>query len=213
MATSRNVCGMEQHPEPHSSKPTHPTVSSRREALQDVLDDERTLAALDYRVARYAERSRLTPDGTADLSQDLWLELVLAFERYDPARSSPGVFARRVADLWLKQRARADFARSQRMRRARRGYVDRAFASVSQDHNAIDVQVILDSIPDDSDAELLSSYRHWSVTELAASRGLNRSATHRRLKVLSKRVRRRFPGMAREFSDSRATPQDPAAER
>ena len=203
---------MQQHPESPSSKPTNPTVDRGREALESVIADDRAQAALEFRLARYAERGRLTPDDLADLRQDLWVELVRAFERYDPARSSPGTFARHVCDLWLKQRARADVARAQRARRAMTGYIERAVVSIDPSHDALDVQMILDGLPAD-DAELLSAYRHWSVTELAASRGLNRSATHRRLKVISKRACRRFPRMAAEFSNQHAALSRPAAEK
>lgn len=203
---------MEHRPESHASKPTNPTVSRGREALQSVMADERTQAALEFRLARYAERGRLSADDLADLRQDLWLELLQAFERYDPDRSSPGTFARRVAGRWLKHRARADIAHQQRHRRAARGYVDRAAASIEPGHDALDVQAVLETLPE-SDAALLSSYRHWSVTEIAAARGLDRSATHRRLKAIGKRARRRFPRTAKDFSDLCATPRRPAAER
>ncbi|XHC25652.1 sigma-70 family RNA polymerase sigma factor [Phycisphaerales bacterium ac7] len=193
---------MEHHPDSHASKPSNPTVSRGREALQSVMADERTQAALEFRLARYAERGRLSEEDLADLRQDLWLELVRAFERFDQDRSSPGTFARRVADRWLKHRARADIAHQQRHRRAARGYVDRAAASIEPGHDALDVRAVLEALPE-SDAALLSSYRHWSVTEIADSRGLNRSATHRRLRTISNQARRRFPRMALEFSDLR----------
>lgn len=93
---------------------TSPNVCNQNNTNSTVIDAY-ALARIDYRVQKMARRFKLPQDQQEDLRQDMAVELLTAFQRFNPDKASRKTFVNRVLDKFVKYTMRN---RSIRRRRA-----------------------------------------------------------------------------------------------
>jgi RNA polymerase sigma factor (sigma-70 family) len=152
--------------------------------------------ALRFKVNAVVEAYELPDADREELLQGLWVEFGRAFKRYKPSLSKPSTYARRVADLWLRERARS-FGQQGRRRifQAEEWSIEHADARRGDDSSAAqDARYDFESICallEPEDAELLGELRYSTVAEVAERRGLDRGTVYRRKDRIFDFLRRR----------------------
>ena len=184
------------HPEQSRSKSSDTTIDRTGQYLNELAMDGSLLEALRYRVDRVVEECDLCHADREELLQGIWVEFGRAFKKYNPSLSKPPTYARRVADLWLRERARS--YRQQGRRRvfqAEEWSVEHAGAQREDDSSAaLDARYDFESICsllEPEDAKLLSELRYSTAAEVAERRGVHRGTVYRQQERIFEFVRRR----------------------
>ena len=184
------------HPERSRSQDSDPAFDRTRQYLNDLAMDGSLQDALRFKVSAVVEAYELSNADRDELLQDLWAEFGRAFKKYDSSLSNPSTFARRVADLWLRERARSFRQQGHRhVFQAEEWSIEHADARCWDDSSAAqDARYDFESICallEPEDAELLGELRYSTVAEVAERRGLDRGTVYRRKDRIFDFLRRR----------------------
>lgn len=76
--------------------------------------DDYALSRINFRVRRLTCQFDLSEDEQGDYRQDMMVELLSAFERFDPSKATRETFINRVLDRFVKYAIRARFTRLRR---------------------------------------------------------------------------------------------------
>jgi len=87
------------------TSPSHPQQQISKLPAEQLIDDY-ALERIDYRVRRLTNQFGLSEDEQEDCRQDMVVELLSAFDRFDPGKAKRETYINRVLDKFVKHAVR-----------------------------------------------------------------------------------------------------------